>query len=312
MIQCAAMTDVSKQNIIAMVYDFDGTLSPNNIQEDTIFRAYGINKEEFWAKANDLVVSKGYERTLSYLKLLLHDEPFRRNPLTREGLEKLADQIEYFPGVTDFFHRLSAYLVQIAEASRWGITLEHYIVSSGLKEILEASKVATYFKRIYACEYDYEQGKPVFPKIVINDTNKTQFLFRINKGKLNLSEDINSHMPDQARRIPFANMIYIGDGHTDIPSMTVMRKNGGHTIAVFAPDEEVSGEVAAMVNEGRADHFAPADFREGRLLERILKLTLKKISLSIAYRLSTRMSSNWIRDNKNPAQAGRSLPDLIE
>jgi hypothetical protein len=287
-----------KQNIIAIVYDFDGTFSPNNVQEDTIFRTYGIRKKAFWAKTNRLVVKRGYERTLSYLRLLLHDRPFRRRPLSRELLGRMASQIEYYPGVEDYFDRMAAFMRGVPEVRRWGIRLEHYIVSSGIKEILDGMSIARHFRKIYACEYDYEKGRPVFPKLVINDTNKTQFLFRINKGKLRLSEDINSHMPEAERRIPFRNMIYVGDGTTDIPSMTVTQKSGGHAIAVFPRQKSVPPEIAAMVREGRADHFAPADYREGKLLVRILQLTLKKIIQTIAYRGSSRMSSDWLEDNR--------------
>ncbi len=285
-----------KQNIIAIVYDFDGTFTPNNVQEDTIFKAYGIGKKQFWNKARKLVQDKGYERTLAYLKLLIHDRRFKDKPLTRKNLNGMAHQIEYFPGVREFFDVIHRFMCGIPEVSRWGITLEHYIVSSAMTEILEACDIAKHFRKIYACEYEYEKGRPTFPKLVINDTNKTQFLFRIKKGRLGLNEDINSHMPERECRIPFANMIYIGDGHTDIPSMTLMQKCGGHAIAVFPPEHEVPSEVAEMVKEKRADHFAPADYTDGRLLTRIVQSTLKKIVQEVSYNLSSQMSSDWIRD----------------
>lgn len=287
-----------RQNIIALVYDFDGTFSPGNIQEDTIFKAYRIDKDDFWTRANRLVTEKGYERTLSYLKLLIHDKPFKKRPLSAGKLRALAPNLKYFPGVPGFFDRLAAFMAGIPEVKRYGITLEHYIVSSGLKDILDATKIARHFKRIYACEFEFENLKPVFPKLVINDTNKTQFLFRIKKGRLDLWEDINSHMPEDECRIPFRNMIFVGDGTTDIPSMTVTQKSGGHAIAVFPPDGEVPAEVARMVREKRADHFAPADYREGKLLAKIIGLTLKKIVQTIAYRASSRMSSDWIEGEK--------------
>jgi hypothetical protein len=288
--------DKPKQNVIAIVYDFDGTLSPNNIQEDTIFWEYGIDKDKFWKRTNDLV-AQGYERTLAYLKLLVHDAPFQKKPLSRKRMAQWASRVEYFPGVLEYFDHIGRFVEHFSEVKKWGIQLEHYIVSSGLKEILEASVIAKHFKRIYACEYDYENDRPIFPKLVVSDTSKTQFLFRINKGKLELGEDINTHMPDTQRRVPFGNMIYVGDGNTDIPSMTVMHKNGGHTIAVFPPDGEVSGEIVSMVREGRADHFAPANFKEDKLLVKIIKLTLKKIILNIAYRSSAQMSSQWVKQH---------------
>lgn len=299
------MPEKPKQNIIAIVYDFDGTFSPGNIQEDTIFKAYGIDKNQFWADANELVKKRGYERTLSYLKLLIHAEPFRNKPLDKARLRAMAVELKYFPGVLEYFDLMTAYMQSIPEVEKHGITLEHYIVSSGLTEILEGTVIARHFKKIYACEYDYEGSRPVFPKLVINDTNKTQFLFRINKGKLDLSEDINSHMPEDERRIPFRNMIYIGDGSTDIPSMTVTQKSGGHALAVFPPDTDVPAEVADMVQEKRADHFAPADYRDGKLLVKILQLTIKKIALTIAYRASSRRSFDWIAEKRKPAAANK-------
>ncbi|OGW77974.1 MAG: hypothetical protein A2Z83_05185, partial [Omnitrophica bacterium GWA2_52_8] len=253
-------TDMNpKHNVIAMVYDFDGTLSPNNMQEDTIFKAYQIQKEELWKKSEQLV-RQGFERTLAYLHLLIHDKPFQKKPLTRKELKNFASGIVYYPGVPTFFENINHYIQTIPEVKKWGITLEHYIISSGMLEILEGIKLFKVFKKIYACEYEYDDKGPIFPKLVINDTNKTQFLFRINKGRLDLSEDINTHMPEQERRIPFRNMIYIGDSETDIPSMTVIKKYGGHAIAVFNPANPVTEKIKAMVAVGRVDHFAPADF----------------------------------------------------
>jgi 2-hydroxy-3-keto-5-methylthiopentenyl-1-phosphate phosphatase len=284
------------QNIIAIVYDFDGTLSPGNMQEETIFKAYGIDKKKFWAKSQSLVIRKGYEKTLAYLKLLIDDPIFKRRPLTRSKLKELARHTPYYPGVDEgYFDQLDTFLRSLPEVSEVGITLEHYIISSGLQEILEGVSIRRYFKKIYACEYDYEGGRPVFPKLVINDTNKTQFLFRINKGKLKLSESINQHMPESERRIPFRNMIYIGDGITDVPSMTVTQKAGGNAIAVYDPRRRVPRAVKAMVAEHRAEHFAPADFRSQSLLVKILRQTLKKIIASIVYRSSAERSSEWVR-----------------
>jgi len=284
------------QNIIALVYDFDGTLSPGNMQEETIFRAYGIDKNKFWAKSQALVRERGYEQTLAYLRLLIDDPVFRKKPLRKANLKKLACHVPYYPGVAEgYFDQLEDFMKTIPEVAECGIKLEHYIISSGLKEILEGTSIRKYFKQIYACEYDCRGGRPVFPKLVINDTNKTQFLFRINKGKFKLSESINQHMPEEERRIPFRNMIYIGDGITDVPSMTVMRKTGGNAIAVYDPARPVPQEVKKMVAEKRAEHFAPADFRPDKLLVKILHRTLKKLIYSIAYRSSSDRSSDWVQ-----------------
>ncbi|MDD5226236.1 MAG: HAD family hydrolase [Candidatus Omnitrophica bacterium] len=289
-------SEKAAQNIIAIVYDFDGTLSPGNMQEETIFKAYGIDKKKFWAKSQRLVIRRGYEKTLAYLKLLIDDPVFKKRPLTKRKLKELARHVPYYPGVDGgYFDQLDAFIRSLPEVTEAGITLEHYIVSSGLQEILEGVSIRKYFKKIYACEYDFQGGRPIFPKLVINDTNKTQFLFRINKGKLRLSESINEHMPERERRIPFRNMIYVGDGITDVPSMTVIQKAGGNAIAVYDPSRRVPRDVKAMVAEHRAEHFAPADFRAQSLLVKILRQTLKKIIASIVYRSSADRSSDWVR-----------------
>ena len=284
------------QNIIAIVYDFDGTLSPGNMQEETIFKAYGIDKRKFWAKSQALVARRGYEKTLAYLKLLIDDPVFRRRPLSKSRLREFSKHLPYYPGVDEgYFDQLDVFIRSVPEVPEARITLEHYIISSGLQDILEGASIRKYFKKIYACEYDFQRGRPVFPKLVINDTNKTQFLFRINKGKLKLSESINDHMPEAERRIPFRNMIYVGDGITDVPSMTVVQKAGGNAIAVFDPAKRVPRAVKAMVAEHRAEHFAPADFGPHSLLVKILRQTLKKIIASIVYRSSAARSSDWVR-----------------
>jgi len=284
------------QNIIAIVYDFDGTLSPWNMQEETIFKSYGIDAKKFWAKSQSLVLKRGYEKTLAYLKLLIDDPVFKKRPLTKRNLRESAKHITYYPGVDEgYFDHLKAFIQSLPEVRETGIEIEHYIVSSGLQEILDGVSIRKYFKETYACEFDFQGGRPVFPKLVINDTNKTQFLFRINKGKFKLSESINEHMPETDRRIPFRNMIYIGDGITDVPSMTVIQKAGGNAVAVYDPLRRVPEAVKAMVAEHRAEHFAPADFRSDSLLVKILHQTLKKIIASIVYRSSAERSSDWVR-----------------
>ena len=285
------------QNIIAIVYDFDGTLSPNNMQEDTIFPAYEIDKDKFWRKTDELV-AHGYERTLAYLKLLLHDESFKKKPLRKDDLQKLAGKIKFYPGVSDYLDRIHRFMKTIPEVQEKKIELEHYIISSGMKEILDGVEILKTFKKVYACELEYNrEGEAVFPKLVINDTNKTQFLFRINKGKLEMSEDINSHMPEEQRRIPFRNMIYVGDSDTDVPSMTVVQKYGGHVIAVYKDVPPERTKAVTMVKEKRADHFARADFREDSLLIKILRQTIRKIIHTIVYYSSADMASQWVKNH---------------
>jgi hypothetical protein len=264
------------------------------MQEDTIFPAYGIDRDRFWKKT-DALVAQGYERTLAYLKLLLQDEFFKKKPLRKEDLQRLAAKIKFYPGVADYLDRIHRFMKTVPEVQKWKIELEHYIISSGMKEILDGVEILKGFKKVYACELEYNQnGEAVFPKLVINDTNKTQFLFRINKGKLEMSEDINTHMPEEQRRIPFRNIIYIGDSDTDVPSMTVVKKYGGHVIAVFKEIPE-KAKAVTMVKEKRADHFAKADFREESLLMKILYQTIRKIIHTIVYYSSADMASIWVK-----------------
>jgi hypothetical protein len=300
------MKELPRQNIIAIVYDFDGTLSPDNMQERTIFEDYGLDKDDFWRRSQALTRDHGYERTLAYLKMLISDPAFAGRPIDPARLAALAKQkIRYFKGVETYFSRMDAFLKGIDEARECGVTIEHYVVSSGLMEIVRGCSIFPHFKKAYACEFAYEGGRPVFPKLVINDTNKTQFLFRINKGRLGLDEDINSHMPDDDRPIPFRNIIYLGDGATDIPSMTLTQKSGGQAIAVFDETVGVSDEVKEMVFARRADHFAPADYSFGdgagvkdSLLIKILKTAVKKVVYDIHYRASARRSMDWVKKNK--------------
>lgn len=269
-----------KKDLVGIIYDFDGTLSPDNMQEDTIFRDYGVDPAEIWKKADRLVRNKGYERTLAYLKLLIHDPVFREAPLKRERLRRLASRIRYFPGVSGYFKAINRFAEGLGEKRGKRLEIEHYIVSSGMTEILEGTKIFTHFKRVYACSYEYSSRGAVFPKLVINDTNKTQFLFRISKGKLNLSEDVNAYTPHEEYRIPFRKMIYIGDSLTDIPSMAVVQKFGGTAIAVYDGRRPVPENVREMVRVGRVDHLAPADYRSGSALVKIIRSRIETMTAS--------------------------------
>ncbi len=164
------------------------------------------------------------------------------------------------------------------------VNVEHYIISSGLKEMIEGCDIASHFKEVFACEFSYDRyGKPKWPARVISDTSKTQYLFRINKGVLDVNESINSHMPPSDRRIPFNNMIYFGDGDTDVPSMAVMMGNGGHAVAVHKPGEDDS-KCRMLRKAKRIDYYCAADFREGSTLDQLVKDTLRVIVSRVALR----------------------------
>ena len=278
---------VFRHNVIAICYDFDGTLSRRSMQEDTIFKEYGINPAKFWAKVNQIAKEKEYDKTLAYLNSLIYDPVFKKKPLTEARLTGMAQQIQYYPGVETFFSFVNQFVRRDAESLGIEVQLEHYIISSGMKAILNGVGIKKYFREIYACEYEYNRnGTPKCVKMVINDTNKTQFLFRINKGKLRLDQDINEHMNDEERRIPFYNMIYIGDGNSDVPSMTVTTKSGGYALAVYPPEGKVSKKCLRLFQVKRVNQIASADFNCGSALVQILETILKTIIQNMILRKS--------------------------
>lgn len=222
------------QNKIAIVYDFDKTLSPKDMQEFGIFDHIGAQSSDFWADVKKVRDETKAEELLVYMKKMIFAARDEKSEFTQEKLISLGKDIEFFNGVETWFDRVNSYVSEIAGDTP--IHVEHYIVSSGLRDMIKGSKIAEKFKRIYACEFMYEDGKPIWPARIVTDAAKTQYIFRINKGVLDPVEDgINDHMPESERAIPFSNLMYIGDSVTDIPSMAVVMKNGGHSVAVYDP-----------------------------------------------------------------------------
>ena len=254
---------MTPQNTIAIVYDYDQTLSPSYMQEDVIFPAFGINAEFFWQRCSDLVAEQGYDRELAYMKVML--DTFGMDRPTNAELKKLGSKLNFYRGLPEMFEEFRTNLLTQEQIAH-GIRVEHYIISSGLKVLLDGSRLQPYVRAIFGCEFaEDEQGRINFPKRVISHTQKTQFLFRINKGLLDMSQDVNDHMDPAIRPIPFPNMIYIGDGPTDVPCFTVMKKNGGQAIAVYDPDhpQRISFRKCYQLsaNADRVKHTAPADYR---------------------------------------------------
>ena len=271
------------QNTIAMVYDFDGTLSPQPMQEYTVLPKIGIAPEAFWARVHKEASETGSDPMLVYMRLMM--EMLYKNDdvrITREDFAAMAGRIQYFPGVEEWFPRINTYVKKRSGAT---VNIHHYIISAGQKEILEGVSIRKYFKQIYASEYHFNQyGIANFPKLLITDTSKTQFLFRINKGREAISESINEHMPEGERPIPFANLIYIGDGMTDVPSMALTTKSGGHSLAVFNPKVVKSKATCiSLLDAGRVDFIAPADYRDGSKLAKRVQLLLDSVIAGIAY-----------------------------
>ena len=274
------------QNTIALVYDFDGTLSPQPMQEYTLLPKLGIKPKEFWSRVDRESAETISEKMLVYMRLVLELAQERRVKISRRDFRAMAKDIQYFPGVEEWFTRTNAY---VRKRSGGRVKAVHYIISAGMKEILEGVSIRRHFKQIYASEYHFNfQGIATFPKVLITDTGKTQYLFRVNKGREALTESINEHMPEADRPIPFQNMIYFGDGMTDVPSMALTKKNGGHTVAVYPERDRRHKDICIdLLKARRVDFIAVADYRAKSELASRTELLLDAVLANIAYRSET-------------------------
>jgi hypothetical protein len=266
------------KKIIALVYDFDGTLSPKPMQEYAFLPKLGIEPEAFWAECGRLAKAERADPLITYMHLMYKKAKEKGVRIDRADLVAQGKKVELYPGVEAWFGRMHAYVKK--RAGDAGITVKHYLVSSGLTEIIEGTKIYPHFANVFASEYWFDAYDLPFPKRVISDTGKTQFLFRINKGIEDLGESINAHMPEDERPIPFSNFIYFGDGDTDVPSMALLKKNGGHAIAVHAPDGP-AGKCVELFKAGRCDFYAGADYRPGSDLFKRTCLLLDRIVADI-------------------------------
>lgn len=271
---------MSENNRAAIVYDFDGTLAPGNIQEHSLIPNFlGTTREEFWAEVGRRTTAHDVDQRLVYMQLLLERAKERGTPLTQAVLAEHAAATPLFAGVPTWFERITAH------ARDAGLELEHYVVSSANAEMVEGSSIARHFRRVFACKYIYDDdGAAIWPGTVVNYTTKTQYLFRINKGVESYWNDdqVNEWVPMEQRPIPFERMIYIGDGDTDIPSMKMVRHQGGHSIAVFDPDQWDKGaaqkKAYKLIAEDRAHFVVPADYRERSQLEVTVQGVLGRIA----------------------------------
>ena len=278
-----------KQNKIALIYDFDGTLTPKTMQEYTLLPRLGISPKTFWDSINKESRKTGGETMMVFMRQLLDKAKEKDMKISKDEFYKMGKDIKYYQGVKEWFGNINKYIRKI---SKNNIEIHHYIISAGHMEILEGVSIKKYINKIFASEYFYDASKhAVFPKIVVTDTTKTQYLFRINKGKENLSESINTHMAEEERPIPFDNMIYIGDGLTDVPSMALIKKEGGHSIAVYQKKLKDQVKICRELSKAnRVDFIAEADYRSNSELYKKTCLLLNYVVAKIEYNLELKRS----------------------
>lgn len=268
----------------ALVYDFDGTLSPGSMQEHSFIPAMGIEPAAFWKEVKNLTQSHNVDEILVYMWRMLAIAESKGIPVTRSMLKEHGANLPLFSGVETWFSRIDAY------AAERGLTLDHYIISSGIYEIIRGCSVYSHCKYVFASKFIYENEIAVWPGTAINYTTKTQHLFRINKGIENIWDNslINRWIPYAERPIPFERMVFIGDGETDIPAMKTVRDQGGQSIAVYDPQK--FGEAKAqtvlynLIAEDRVSFVAPADYDDGTQLDITVKGALGRIARSCGYR----------------------------
>ena len=285
--------------IIAFLYDFDKTLCTTDMQDYAFIPSLGLKPSEFWPIANGFGREHRMDGILAYMYTMIREAEQRGLPVTRQDLVEKGRGIVLFPGVADWFSRINAF------GESLGVQVEHYVISSGLREIIEGCSIAGEFKEIYASEFYYDpEGRPVWPKLAVNFTNKTQFVYRINKGVLDVADDktLNDSMPDDSKRVPFTNMIYVGDGLSDVPCMKMMRAYGGQAIAVYQSGNRAG--VEDLLAKGRVDFMFPADYREGTGLDVTVRNIIRKMAISDALTAENVRQLQAIGHGEVPGQAG--------
>ena len=262
-----------KRPIVALIYDFDGTLAPGNMQEWGFIQAIGKDVDEFWRKNRELSEKNDASGILCYMNLMIKEARYNNIKLTRESFKQFGSKIDLFKGVEEWFSLINK------EGEELGLEVKHYINSSGLREMIEGTSIAKEFENIYACSFLYDvNGVAYWPGVAIDYTGKTQFLFKINKGIKEISDNIkiNEYIPKEKRPVPFEHMIYFGDGETDIPSMKMVKDYGGHSIAVYGTKEKQK-TAKKLIKEDRVNFICNADYRQGKDMHKIVKRILFKI-----------------------------------
>jgi hypothetical protein len=252
--------------IVALIYDFDGTLSPGNMQEFGFIQAIGKKPHEFWQESDAIALGQDASNILSYMKLMFDEARKAGIKLRREDFKKFGESVELFEGVKEWFSLINEY------GKERGVKIEHYINSSGLTEMIEGTEIGHEFKKIFACSFLYnEDGEAEWPGVAVDYTAKTQFLFKINKGILSIRDNkkVNESKEEDNKRIPFPHMVYFGDGETDVPCMKIVKMFGGNSIAVYNPEIKKKVNVAKkLLRQHRVNFITPARYtKESRTYE---------------------------------------------
>ena len=263
---------MAKQPIIGIMYDFDKTLSTTDMQNYDFIPNLGMTPDEFWGATTVFTEKYGVERILSYMYMMIAKAKEKGIKLTREYLRECGKNIKFYPGVSTWFKRINDY------GESKGVKVEHYLVSSGTMEIVEGCSIFENFTKAWGCEYHYnEEDEPVWPKLAINYTQKTQFYFRISKGVVDVKNDTGVNEKTPERRIPYRNIIYMGDGMTDVACMTLVKHNDGTSIAIYP--EKDSDKVKNLYTDGRCSFICRADYSAGSDLEKVIKLVIDRAAM---------------------------------
>ena len=257
--------------VLAICYDFDRTLSPEDMQAQGYIQDLELDVGEFWEKTNRFADEHDMDSNLAYM-FMMAQESEGKILLTRKTLQSYGAKVRLYPGAEDWFDRIDRY------GEMLGVQIEHYIISSGQKEMIEGTSIADKFTAIFASEFLYsDRGAAIWPAQAVNFTNKTQFLFRIEKGVMDVNDPgVNEYFTPDKLRVPFRNIVYIGDSFTDIPCMKLVNSYGGHSIGVYDPDAGNTDKVCQLIRENRIRYYAPADYREGGQLDRLLHAIINK------------------------------------
>ena len=270
------------RSTVALIYDFDGTLSPGNMQEFGFIQAIGKTPQEFWDKSNELPQGQEVNGILSYMKLMIDEAKKAGISLTRESFVSFGKDIELYEGVREWFSLINSY------GQKHGVNIEHYINSSGQTELIEGTPIAGEFKKIFACSFLYdEKGVAVWPAVAVDYTGKTQYLFKIAKGILDISDNVkvNESLAEDLKPIPFSNMIYLGDGTTDVPCMKIVKMFGGNSIAVYDPSRRQKIVTARqLLKQDRVNFICKADYRKGGDIFKVVTAIINKIKAEEDYR----------------------------